>query len=124
MSPADQMMSQSITNALMTAGISSQSMANIHVRALNGAVILTGQVNSQNEKQRVETQIKQTPGVRTVINQLRVAGASSPTPLDTGTGGVGNSSTGQGTRAGTSGTSSSTPQSGTSDQGTSSPTPR
>jgi len=79
----------------MTAGISSQTLGNIHVRANSGRVILTGQVNSQSEKQRIEQQVKQTPGVQTVINQLRVrneqgggassgAGTQSTSP-DTGT---------------------------------------
>jgi len=103
------MISQSVTNALMTAGVSSQTLTNIHVRAMNGRVILTGQVNSQTEKQRIETQVKQTPGVQTVINQLRIAGMTSPgAQNNTGVGGVGSSGNDLGTGTGTSGTSSTT----------------
>jgi osmotically-inducible protein OsmY len=109
---ADRSISQSVTNALMTAGISSQTLGNIHVRANNGRVILTGQVNSQSEKQRIEAQVKQTPGVQTVINQLRVGnetgGASSPGSSNPNSSGLGNSSP-----SGTSDAATSSPDTGT-----------
>jgi len=104
MTPADQAVTQSITNSLMTAGgVSAQTLTNIHVRTMNGRVILTGQVNTQTEKQNIETQVRQTPGVRMVINQLRVGA--------TGVGGPGASgaSTGAGTGASDTSTGSTTP---------------
>jgi len=119
MSPADRAISQSVTNSLMTAGVSSQTLTNIHVRAMNGTVILTGQVGTQTEKQRVETQAQQTPGVRSVINQLRIAGSTPSSAGDTGIGGTGTSATGQGTGSGNSGTAPNSSSGSTSGNGTS-----
>ncbi len=70
----DMMITQSVTNSLASAGIATQ---NIRVHTVNGRVILSGQVNSQAEKDRVENQIKEIPGVKSVIDQLRVQGGAS-----------------------------------------------
>jgi hypothetical protein len=71
-SAADRAVSQSVTNALTTAGVPAHTIQNIHVRSLNGRVTLTGHVSTQAEKDQIENQVKETPGVRTVIDQLRV----------------------------------------------------
>jgi len=84
MSGGDNALTQSVTNSLATAGISPQTLNNVHVRTFNGRVILTGQVDNQNDRQQIETQVRQIPGVRMVINQLRVAGGDAA-----GTGGLG-----------------------------------
>lgn len=78
MTPADQAITQSVTNSLAAAGITTQTMNRIQVHAVNGRVILMGDVSSQTERQTIEARARQTPGVRTVINQLRVAVGTEP----------------------------------------------
>jgi len=103
MSAADQAISQSVNNALRTAGVTTP--ANFNVRTMNGLVFLTGQANSQAEKEQIETQVRQTPGVRTVVNQLTVGPNSSPSGTGTstpgGSTGAPEGSTGTGTGGGT-----------------------
>jgi osmotically-inducible protein OsmY len=83
MNAADQAITQSVTNALMAAGIPARELSNIHVRANNGKVILSGQVPDMSARDRIEKQVKQTPGVQTVINQLRVRAGAGQSSLGT-----------------------------------------
>jgi broad specificity polyphosphatase/5'/3'-nucleotidase SurE len=106
-STMDRTLSQSVTNSLMTAGIPSQTLQNIHIRAMNGRVILTGPVSSQDEKQRIETQVKQIPGVQAVSNLLRVQSGTGTSSQSTTSTLPGADSSGTGTSAGQS--SGSTP---------------
>jgi hypothetical protein len=56
----------------MSAGISAQDLMNVHVRSINGRIVLTGRVASDATKQKIEQQIKQIPGVKNVTDLLRV----------------------------------------------------
>ena len=48
----------------------STSAHNIKIVALNGAITLRGPVNSEGEKNNIESLAKQVPGVTSVVNQL------------------------------------------------------
>jgi len=99
--------------------MSAQTLNNVHVRAMNGRVILTGQVESQTEKQKIESQVRQTPGVRMVINQLRVGSAADAT----GTGGLGTGTGNSGVGTGTSGNTGAGPGTSSDNSGVN-PSPR
>ena len=93
-SPAatDQALSQGVTNSLMNAGISAQDLMNVHVRSINGRIVLTGRVADDATKQKIEQQIKQIPGVKNVTDLLRVEEtgkqATEPSPSATPTPGT------------------------------------
>jgi hypothetical protein len=97
MTPADHLLTQSVTNSLVTAGLPAQTLNNVHVRSMNGRVTLTGQVNNPTEKQQIETQVRQIPGVRMVDNRLQVGAGTDAT----GTGGPGAGAGASGTGTGT-----------------------
>jgi osmotically-inducible protein OsmY len=80
---ADQAITQSVTNALMASEIPPEELSNVHVRASNGKIILSGQVPDTAARDRIEKQVKQTPGVQTVINQLRVRAGAGQSNLET-----------------------------------------
>jgi hypothetical protein len=69
---AERAISQSVTDALVAAGIPGRALNDIHVRTLDGDVILRGQVLTQAEKEFIEETAKRLPGVRSVHNHLRV----------------------------------------------------
>jgi osmotically-inducible protein OsmY len=61
---------QAITNDAALAGVASS----IQIGASSGTVTLFGKVGSEDQKQSVESLVRQTSGVTTVNNQLQVAG--------------------------------------------------
>jgi osmotically-inducible protein OsmY len=88
-------------------------MPGIQVSAQNGSVTLSGNVSSEQEKQRIESMVKSTSGVVSVNNQLQVAGVSPTSDRP-----------GQGTRLYQEATPSSTPSATKPDSSTSTtPTP-
>jgi hypothetical protein len=74
---SDSALTQSVTNSLSASGISADTLSNIHVRSMNGRVILSGKVASQFQKDQIEKQVKKVPGVQSVNDLLRVQGAQS-----------------------------------------------
>jgi osmotically-inducible protein OsmY len=80
---SDQAITRSVKASLQTGvgSISSDMLKKIDVSASNGRVTLKGSVNSDTEKQQIEKQVKQIPGVQSVDNQLKVGpepGATQP----------------------------------------------
>ncbi len=57
---------------VVAAGIPLRTLNYIKVRTMNGRVILSGQIDGLDEKQRLELVAGRTPGVKTVISQLMV----------------------------------------------------
>jgi len=55
---------------------------NINVTANNGVVTITGEVESQEEKDRVTELVNQVPGISEVANSLAVVGAPAPEPTE------------------------------------------
>jgi hypothetical protein len=68
----EQAITQSVTNAYVKAGIRSATLANVNVRTTTGRVILSGQVKTRGEKERLEAEARNIPGVKAVISQLRI----------------------------------------------------
>jgi osmotically-inducible protein OsmY len=79
---SDQALTSSVKASLQTGvgSISSDTLKNIQVTTSSGRVTLKGTVNSDAEKQEIEKQIKQLPGVQSVDNQLTVGQGQETRP--------------------------------------------
>lgn len=99
----EQVITQSVTNAFVTAGIPSETLANVNVRTTNGRVILSGQVKTLQEKEQLEMEARNIPGVKTVISQLRIVPdpneATDQTATGLGTPGRSSQGAGSGSQA-------------------------
>jgi osmotically-inducible protein OsmY len=68
----DQVITNAVRQALANSKALSNSGRNVQVSTSNGIVTLTGTVNSQDEKNKVESLTIQTTGVTKVINKLNI----------------------------------------------------
>jgi len=67
------------TSAAAGGALAPQALSNVQIGANNGVVTLRGRVNTEADRQLLESRIRQMPGVRTVINGVMVAGPNSTT---------------------------------------------
>jgi hypothetical protein len=73
----DQQLMVQVRQAL-TRGATVADAQNVQVSVQNGAVILSGTVPSEAERQEMEQQARQVQGVQSVNNQLQVLGQEAP----------------------------------------------
>jgi osmotically-inducible protein OsmY len=76
MSDSDQDLAQRVEQTLREDATLAEAAQNIQVHASNGQVTLMGSVNSQQEKNNLESKAQQVTGVTQVHNQLTIASAS------------------------------------------------
>jgi osmotically-inducible protein OsmY len=73
---ADQALAERIRQGLQENAPLSGATQNIHIIVTNGEVTLLGEVKTAEERDGIESQVRQVQGVQVVQNRLRLAGAA------------------------------------------------
>jgi osmotically-inducible protein OsmY len=81
-SPFDQALTQRLRSALVVGqtqlgGISQENLNSLNIISENGVVTLRGTVANARERQMVESQLRRVVGVRSLNNQIQIAGSET-----------------------------------------------